>query len=112
MSTVQTYIPRAVAEALPIQGIAAEARGVGLAGATLQYSNTRWRPAETLVTCQLPVAKFLLGRLQRLEVEAHALGHDELLEPAKRAVSALEDAIAHPYSPEGGPAEGIAKGMG
>ena len=103
MSTVQTYIPRAVAEALPIQGIAAEARGVGLEGATLQYSNTRWRPAEVLVTCQMPVARYLLDRLRLLAAEADA----ELVEPAKRAVSALEAAIADAYSPEGGPAEGI-----
>ena len=103
MSTVQTYIPKAVAEALPIQGIAAEARGVGLADATLQYSNTRWRPAETLVTCQLPVAEFLLERLRELAADAD----DELLAPATRAVNALEDAIAHPYSPDGGPADGI-----
>ena len=103
MSTVQTYIPRAVADALPIQGIAAEARGAGIDGATLQYSNTRWRPAETPITCQLPVARFLMDRLRELAHDADA----ELLEPTGRAIAALEDAIAHPYSPEGGPADGI-----
>lgn len=103
MSTVQTYLPRAVADALPIRGIAAEARGVGIEGATLQYSNTRWRLAETLVTCQMPVAQFLLERLRELARDADG----ELLGPARRAVEALEAAIAHPYSPEGGPAEGI-----
>lgn len=94
---------RAVAEALPIGGIAAEARGAGLTEATLQYSNTHWRPAETLVTCQLPVAQYLLERLRQLAREAEA----DLLAPARRAVAALEDAIAHPYSPEAGPAGGI-----
>ena len=103
MSTVQTYIPRAVADALPIQGIAAEARGAGIDGATLQYSNTRWRPAEVLVTCQMPVARYLLARLRLLARDADA----ELVDPAKRAVTAIERGIADAYSPDGGPAEGI-----
>lgn len=70
--TVQFYMPRTVAEALPIEGIAAEARGAGVVDATLQYSSTRWRPAETLVTCQLPVAEYLLERLRSLARDAEA----------------------------------------
>ena len=92
MNTVQFYMPRSVAEALPIQAIAPEARRAGIEGATLQYSNTRWRPAETLVTGQMLAAQHLPERLRHLRREAAAL----LLEQAKQAVDALEAAIAPP----------------
>ena len=106
MSTVQFYMSRVVADALPIQGIAAEARGVGLTDATLQYSNTRWRPGETLVTCQMPVARFLVDRLRQLAADTGATDDETLIVACARAVNAVIEAIAHPYSPEGGPADG------
>ena len=111
MSTVQFYMARLVADALPIQGIAAEARGAGLTDATLQYSKTRWRPGETLVTCQMPVARFLLNRLQQLAADARASGDAGLIVASMRALEAAENAIAHPYSPDSGPASGIQRNV-
>ena len=111
--TVQTYLPRAVADALPIQGLAMEAQGAGLEGATLQYSTTRWRPAETLVTCQYAVAEYVLERLRRLAGEAARNGEDDLAGTCAVAIGAWTDAMQHAYTPQGGAADGIRPpGMG
>jgi hypothetical protein len=44
MATVQFYMPRGVADALPILGIAADARGIESTSTTRQYPNTRGQP--------------------------------------------------------------------
>jgi hypothetical protein len=111
--SAQFYILRAVADALPIEGVAPEARASGITGARLEYSTVHSGPAQVRITCAPDVARYLVERLRELAGAAH-YRHDEalLIECAKAVDAALEAIEAEARRASAGPVDGIRKAMG
>src|SRR4051794_27563905 len=92
MPLIQFLIGKRVATALPVQEIAARARASGnpeLAGARLDYTE-RHSHGQVRITCQVPIAEFLLDGLVAL-AETERDGY--LLTECCLAIAAVRIAI-------------------
>jgi hypothetical protein len=109
MSTVQFYISRAVADALPIERIAPGARAFGIAGVQLEYSTVSAGPSRMRITCSVDVAYYLVEQLRNLAGNGGSRGDERLMvscaEAVKAALDGIDAAVRRPLS------HGFATGM-
>jgi hypothetical protein len=91
--TIQFYIPRAAADALPIEQIGARARAAGVERPRLEYSTMGVRPGTIRITWRTPMALFLGDELRVLAGKAEAKDDAELLKHCVAAVATVMGAI-------------------
>lgn len=101
MATVQCYIPRQAAEAAEFNEVRDRARAAGVPSASLEYSYYRAK-GRCRVTCQRPVAEFLVAELRSMILAAVTL---ELRSRCEAGLAALLEAMAYADKPSQDPAD-------
>lgn len=92
MSSLQFLIPKSVANALPIEDVAAKARAALIDRPRLEY-NERHAGGQVRITCQPAMARFLIDLVRGVAGRAGAKGETELVIACGQAIHAAMTAI-------------------
>ena len=108
MTCVQFKIPRAAADALPIESILSGARAAGVQNAHLEYNTVHAGAGSMRITCSVEMATYLVTRLTELATSLEGKNQTQLIIDCTHGVKAAFDAIDHEiYGPGGSPEPGI-----